>query len=672
MKDHAIQHGTLSWNEQGTPVSQQFDDVYFSNQDGLEETRYVFLQGNHFPARFVEHSRPECIIAETGFGTGLNFLTLWEAFAHFRAQHPQAALRRLHFISVEKFPLRVADLEQAHAHWPTLTPYAEALRQAWPSALPGCHRLILADGAITLDLWFGDINDLLPTLDDSLTHQVDAWFLDGFAPSKNPDMWTENLFHAMARLCRAQGTFATFTAAGFVRRGLQQAGFDVEKIKGYGQKREMLHGVLPSAIPTPAATPWYSRPAASTTEDIAIIGGGIASVLTALALLRRGAHVTLYCEDEAPALGASGNRQGALYPLLNDKHDALSRFFATAFGFARRQYDSLLQAGIAYEHDWCGVNQIAYDEKSARKITQILHGNWPTEVVMPLSADDMDASAGVAIGFSGVSYAEGGWLCPAELTAHALKHAQSLGLVVHFATRVSALEKKASGWQLRLTNGQQKAHPVVILANGHQLSDWAQTQHLPCYAVRGQVSHIPTTPVLKSLQRVLCYDGYLTPVSPRHQQHCIGASYQRGVVTTAFSADEQQENHQRLAACLPKATWVNDIDVSGNAARQGVRCATRDHLPLLGAAPDHAQTLAQYASLDVQQHTPERVAAAPVHADLFVIGALGSRGLCSAPLAAEILAGQLYGEPLPLDAPTLAALNPNRFWVRKLLKGRAV
>ncbi len=115
--------------------------------------------------------------------------------------------------------------------------------------------------------------------------------------------------------------------------------------------------------------------------------------------------MTLYCEDEAPALGASGNRQGALYPLLNDKHDALSRFFATAFGFARRQYDSLLQAGIAYEHDWCGVNQIAYDEKSASKITQILHGNWPIEVVTPLSADEMDATAGLAIGFSGVSYA---------------------------------------------------------------------------------------------------------------------------------------------------------------------------------------------------------------------------------------------------------------------------
>ena len=672
MKDHAIQHGTLSWNDQGTPVSQQFDDVYFSNQDGLEETRYVFLQGNHFPARFLEHSRPLCVIAETGFGTGLNFLTLWEAFSHFRAQHPHAALRRLHFISFEKFPLRVNDLAQAHTHWPTLAPYAEELRQAWPSALPGCHRLILANGAITLDLWFGDINTLLPTLDDSLTHQVDAWFLDGFAPAKNPDMWTENLFHAMARLCRAQGTFATFTAAGFVRRGLQQAGFGVEKIKGYGQKREMLRGVLAEAVPTVTTTPWYSRPAASTTDNIAIIGGGIASVLTALALLRRGAHVTLYCEDNAPALGASGNRQGALYPLLNDKHDALSCFFAIAFGFARRQYDSLQQAGITFEHDWCGVNQIAYDEKSARKISQILHGDWPRDVVMPLNADEMDTTAGLGIGFSGLSYADGGWLCPAELTANALKHAQSLGLEVHFSTGVSGLEKTTSGWQLTLANGQVNNYPVVVLANGHQLNTWSQTQHLPCYAVRGQVSHIPTTPVLQRLQRVLCYDGYMTPVSPRHQQHCIGASYLRGETTTTFSTEEQQENRKRLVACLPNAAWMDEINVSDNEARQGVRCAIRDHLPLLGAVPDYAQTLHQYASLDAQQHTPNNVVAAPVHPDLFIIGALGSRGLCSAPLAAETLAGQLYGEPLPLDAETLAAINPNRFWVRKLLKGRAV
>nr|WP_113865060.1 bifunctional tRNA (5-methylaminomethyl-2-thiouridine)(34)-methyltransferase MnmD/FAD-dependent 5-carboxymethylaminomethyl-2-thiouridine(34) oxidoreductase MnmC [Brenneria salicis]NMN91029.1 tRNA 5-methylaminomethyl-2-thiouridine biosynthesis bifunctional protein [Brenneria salicis ATCC 15712 = DSM 30166]RBP66525.1 tRNA 5-methylaminomethyl-2-thiouridine biosynthesis bifunctional protein [Brenneria salicis ATCC 15712 = DSM 30166]RLM32026.1 bifunctional tRNA (5-methylaminomethyl-2-thiouridine)(3 len=672
MNNRPIQYASLSWNEQGTPVSQQFDDVYFSNQDGLAETQYVFLRGNQFPERFLTHTRASCIIAETGFGTGLNFLTLWQAFDQFRARSPDATLQRLHFISFEKFPLQRHDLKAAHASWPELAPYADALRQQWPLPLSGCHRLLLAEGRITLDLWFGDVNALLPALDDSLTHQVDAWFLDGFAPAKNPDMWTDNLFQSMARLCREQGTFATFTAAGFVRRGLQQAGFSVSKIKGFGRKREMLSGILTTALPAPSPTPWFAHPAAPAPHDIAIIGGGIASVLTARALQRRGARVTLYCAETQPATGASGNRQGALYPLLNNQHDALSRFFAAAFTFARRQYAALATQGVAFEHQWCGVSQLAYDEKSRLKIEQILQGEWPPELVSAVTAQQLEAHNGLPLGAGGVTYPDGGWLCPAELTASAMKLAEKQGLVANMNTPVSAIEPSAGGWILTFNEGRQATHSTLILANGHQISDWPQTRQLPCYAVRGQVSHIPTTPALQRLQKVLCYDGYLTPVSPRHQQHCIGASYQRGDTGNGYRETEQQENRQRLITCLPDAAWASQIDVSGQMARQGVRCALRDHLPLLGAVPDYQRTLDSYQDLRHQQRDAQHLPPAPVYPGLFIIGALGSRGLCSAPLAAEILASQIYGEPLPLDRETLAALSPNRFWIRKLLKGRPV
>ncbi|WJV52569.1 bifunctional tRNA (5-methylaminomethyl-2-thiouridine)(34)-methyltransferase MnmD/FAD-dependent 5-carboxymethylaminomethyl-2-thiouridine(34) oxidoreductase MnmC [Prodigiosinella aquatilis] len=667
-----IQHAVLSWNDQGTPVSQQFDDVYFSNQNGLDETRYVFLQGNHFPVRFTYHSDAVCTVAETGFGTGLNFLTLWQAFDQFRKQAPHAVLRRLHFISFEKFPLRCHDLAAAHAQWPELAHYANELRQQWPIALPGCHRLILAKGAITLDLWFGDINMLLPQLDDSLTHKIDAWFLDGFAPAKNPDMWTENLFGSMARLCRPQGTFATFTAAGFVRRGLQQAGFNVSKIKGFGHKREMLCGTVPEAITALDTTPWYTRPAATDSHDVAIIGGGIASILTALALQRRGTQVTLYCTDDTVGQGASGNRQGALYPLLNDKHDALSCFFANAFTYARRYYDALAAQGVQFEHQWCGVSQLAYDDKSARKIAKIIAGHWPLELVADHSAEELTTLVDLPLQTHGITYPQGGWLCPAELTAAALALAQQRGLIAQMNTPVKRLIQTSSGWTLILNEDREENHATVILANGHQLTEWEQTRHLPAYPVRGQVTHIPTTPRLRQLKQVLCYNGYLTPLSPQHQQHCIGASYQRGDSGTDYREEDQQQNHQRLIDCLPDATWPEDIDISGQLARSGIRCATRDHLPLLGAVPDYQQTVADYQDLPQQLATGNASAAAPVHRNLFILGALGSRGLCSAPLAAEILASQIYGEPLPLDKETLAALNPNRFWIRKLLKSRPV
>ncbi len=176
--------------------------------------------------------------------------------------------------------------------------------------LSGCHRLLLDEGRVTLDLWFGDINELTSQLDDSLNQKVDAWFLDGFCASENPDMWTQNLFTAMARLARPGGTLATFTSAGFVRRGLQEAGFTMQKRKGFGRKREMLCGVMEQTLPLPLLHAVVFNRTGSNKQEAAIIGGGIASALLSLALLRRGWQVTLYCADEAPALGASGNRQG--------------------------------------------------------------------------------------------------------------------------------------------------------------------------------------------------------------------------------------------------------------------------------------------------------------------------------------------------------------------------
>ena len=183
------------------------------------------------------------------------------------------------------------------------------------------------------------------------------------------------------------------------------------------------------------------------------------------------------------------------------------------------------------------------------------------------------------------------------------------------------------------------------------------------------MSHIPTTPALSALRQVLCYDGYLTPHNPQNQQHCIGASYHRGCEETSFRHDDQLQNRQRLIDCLPAAAWAKEVNVSDNAARCGVRCATRDHLPMVGNVPDYNATLSQYATLAEDK---EHALSAPVYPDLFMFGALGSRGLCSAPLCAEILAAQMSDEPIPMDASTLAALNPNRLWVRKLLKGKTV
>lgn len=666
MKLTPVEHAQLTWNDQGTPVSRAFDDVYFSNDNGLEETRYVFLNGNQLPARFDTHPRDLFIVAESGFGTGLNFLTLWQAFDRFCAAHPTATLQRLHFISCEKYPLTQADLVAAHARWPELAPWAEQLQQQWPAALPGCQRLLFNQGKVTLDLWLGDINALIDTFDDSLHAQADAWFLDGFAPAKNPEMWTPALFAAMARMTRPGGTLATFTSAGFVRRGLQEAGFSMMKTKGFGHKRDMLTGVMAQTLVTPPRHPWYARPPADS-QEVALVGGGIASAMLALALLRRGWRVTLYCADDAPALGASGNRQGALYPLLNQHDPALATFFPAAFSFARRLYDQL---PVPFEHRWSGVLQLGWDDKSAAKIARMLEMGLPEAIAYGVTPQQAEQLAGVPLGAGGIFYPQGGWLSPSQLTSNLLEHAQSQGLRVHWLHRVTQLTLQPQGWQLQFAAQPAVQHAQVVLANGHALLDLAQTQTLPAYAVAGQVSHVPSRATLSQLKTVLCYDGYLTPVSEDFSTHCIGASYHRGETDTTWRSDDQQQNRQRLIDCLPDADWPQQVDVSDGEARTGVRCASRDHLPMSGSVPDYAATLAQYADLPQQRAAGAEIAAAPVFPGLFVLGALGSRGLCSAPLTAEVLAAQLSGEPQPLDATTLAALNPNRYWVRKLLKGK--
>lgn len=662
MSQTSLHHARLDWNEAGTPVSSDFGDVYFSNDNGLSETRYVFLQQNRLPARFSHHDSDSFVIGETGFGTGLNFLATMAAFLE---QAPQTGNgSRLHFISFEKYPLTQRDLSKALAAWPELAPLSQDLIAQWPLPVQGCHRLQFAKGRIRLDLWFGDIKEMLPQVPHQEGGLVDAWYLDGFSPAKNPEMWTQALFDGLARLARPDASIATFTCAGFVRRGLIAAGFAMKKVKGHGSKREMLIGDRTDKQPVQTIAPWYARPAGPDGE-VLIIGGGIASAMTALSLVERGRKVTLLCQGHEPATGASGNRQGALYPLLNGEHDALSRFYSLAFGYARQRLLALAERHpIAF--DLCGVVQLGYDDKSSAKLAKMGQGPFPPELMHSLSATEAERIAGLPSGHGGVSYPLGGWLCPADLTRAAIREAQASGLLqVEYDTPITTIDERADGWRVESDTGRHWQAPILVVAAGHQLPALLPFAELPLYPVRGQVSHVPTTASLSRLKTVLCYDGYLTPA--HNHQHCIGASYGRNQNSLEFRAEEQQQNQARLQACLPDQSWPAEVDISGNEARVGVRCASRDHLPVVGPIARLTNLADHYAQL---QRDQQNAAPLPLHPGLYVLGALGSRGLCSAPLCGELLASEICGDPLPLSADLLEALHPARYWVRKLLKGK--
>ncbi|PJG84761.1 bifunctional tRNA (5-methylaminomethyl-2-thiouridine)(34)-methyltransferase MnmD/FAD-dependent 5-carboxymethylaminomethyl-2-thiouridine(34) oxidoreductase MnmC [Conservatibacter flavescens] len=669
-----LQSINLDFNQSNTPVSPQFDDVYFNNQDGLAESRYVFQEGNQLWERWLNFSHSVFIIGETGFGTGLNFLAVTHLFREFRQQYTQHPLKRLFFISFEKYPIALEQLKIIHQHYPEFSTLTHQLQQNWIEPIEGCYRFHFAE--TTLDIWFGEISEQLPQLGDYMNNKVDAWFLDGFSPAKNPDMWNTAVYQQLFRLTKPDGTLATFTAASHVRKGLELVGFTLSKRKGFGKKREMLVGKKSeNHTALPPHFPWQlPQSAVNLSQDfrIAIIGGGIASMFTALSLLQRQAKITLYCEDPEVALNASGNKQGAIYPQLSDDDERNIRFYVHAFAYANQQLRWAESNHISFEHDFCGVALCAYNTKTAEKLAKIAQYGWSPNFYQSLSQAKLSEKAGLPLPCGGGFFPQGGWLAPRQLVQNLSKYLQSHGVEIKFLQKITALSSKQSGWILHNQHHDSFYHDAVIIANGYQLNQFEQTQHLPTYAVRGQVSQIPTSDNLLKLNTVLCYDGYLTPVDQEKRSHCLGASHVRNNDSRAFSQIEQLENQQKIQQNLAHVAWTLDIDTSDNIARQGIRCSVRDRIAMMGNAPNFMQQIEDYRDLYNLRRRRQAIKNAANFDNLFIIGALGSRGLTSAPLLGETLASLIYGEPLPLSEDILHALNPNRSWIRKLLKGNRI
>ena len=665
-----IQHAKIHFNQENTPVSDKFDDVYFSNQDGLAETHYVFLEGNQLWERWVNYKEAHFVIAETGFGTGLNFFAVTTLFREFRQKYPDSPLKRLYFISFEKYPLLLDALQQAHLAYPQFSHLAQHLQQHWLNPIQGCYRFHFDE--TTLDLWFGDVAENLPQLGDYMNGKIDAWFLDGFAPSKNPDMWNDQLYQQMFRFTKLQGTFATFTAASAVRKGLENASFNIKKRKGFGKKRECLSGQKTHEKLTALSTPWFhSQPANLKEQDIAIIGGGIASLCTAISLVKRGAKITIYCEDEQTALNASGNKQGAFYPQLSDDNERNIRFYIHAFAYGHQFLQWAIQQQIKFEHEFCGVALCAYNEKAKSKLNKVAKLNLPSDLYQSLNQTELSEKVGLPLPFGGGFIPQGAWLAPRQLVQHAFAFLEKQGVQIKTSQKVTALSQTENGWQITTAENKTFCHEVVVLANGHKLTDFEQTQKIPLYPVRGQVSQIPTSENLLKLKTVLCYDGYLTPVDQAKVSHCIGASHVRDNATREFSLTEQQENQQKIQQNIPEE-WTKEVDTSGNLARIGVRCSVRDLTPMMGAVPHFSAQQTQYQNLFNLRRRKQPIEQAENYPNLYLIGALGSRGLTSAPFLGETLASLIYGEPLPMSEDLIHNLMPNRSWVRRWLKGAEV
>ncbi len=660
MPDTHLHHAQIDWDDQGRPHSRQYDDVYFSKNEGIEETQHVFLEQTQLRDRFAALAPHDClVIGETGFGTGMNFYCAWQLFAEHA---PLEA--RLHFVSVEKYPLTREDLARAVQLWPQLEPYWQPLLAQYVAVHGGFQQFSFDNGRVTLTLMVGDALEQLPQLDA----QVDVWFLDGFAPAKNPDMWTPELFAQLARLSRPGTTLGTFTTTGWVRRGLIAAGFVMRKVPGIGKKWEVMHGQFqgwPAEQPAPAEPePWYARPApAQGPRHALVIGAGLAGSATAASLAARGWQVSVLERHDAPAQEASGNPQGVLYLKLSAHGTTLSQMILSGFGYTRRWLQQL-QRG----QDWdaCGVLQLAFDDKEAQRQAKLAEA-FDSTLLHVLDQTQAESVAGVALPAGGLFYPEGGWVHPPALCQAQLQHPR-IELMTH--QDVIELRKVDGRWQAWDGERLLASAPVVVLAGAAEVRRFDACAALPLKRIRGQITRLPATEASRALRTVVCAEGYVAP--PRGDEHTLGASFDFHNDDLAPTVAEHQGNLallDEISIDLAERLNTSTLDPAQLQGRAAFRCTSPDYLPIVGPVADAQAFTEAYAVLakDARQvpDTP-----CPWLDGLYVNSGHGSRGLITAPLSGELVAAWVCGEPLPLPRAVAQACHPNRFALRRLIRGK--
>lgn len=657
-----LQTAELDWQEDGAPFSARYGDVYFSRNGGLAETEHVFLQGNDLKQRWLaldQQAAPGVFtIAELGFGTGLNFLSCWQLW-----QQTACKKLRLHFISCEKHPMQRQALARALQQWPQLTALSAALLEQYPDHTPGYHRLRFPEptreqSGVVLDLYYGDALAMLQQQSSPGT-RIDAWFLDGFSPALNPELWNDELLQTIAIMCKSGSTLSSYSVTGRVVRTLKSLGFNVEKRKGYGPKRQMLFACF-----EPSAGDQQTRPNSGTTAIV--IGAGLAGATVASSLARRGVRVTVLEQADAIAAGASGNKQAVVQLRLNKQLDSQCQFHLHSYLYALRFYRRLSdETKNTFAWHGCGVltlnSAYTHTRQSAdsQRLSEI-YAHYPDSVLQAVDAGQAQAITGLDIKEDGLWQAAGGWMNPRLCCESCLDHTL---ITVETGTRVASLEKTDTGWKVHADKQTFEADCVVI-ANSFAAREFEQTALYPVSPLRGQVSYVQKTARSEKLLQVVCSQRYLAPADA-DGQHCIGASYIKNATDTAISEQEHAENITKLGELAALMTFPADTALAGRA---GIRGASQDYLPVAGPVPDPDLPELRYGG---SQHVSSQSSDIQRLPGLYISSGHGSHGTVSCPIIAEHIASLICQEASPLPQVLADVIDPVRFVRREQRRVKA-
>lgn len=603
----------------GVPYSAVYGDIYHSADGGAGQARHVFLQGCGLPQAWAGRSR--FVVLETGFGTGLNFLATWAAW-----RDDPARCARLHFLSVEKHPFRTEDLARLHAQWPEFAPLSEELLANWPTLTPGFHRIALDDGRVQLTLMLGDALECLP----QVQAEVDAFYLDGFAPDCNADLWQPALFDALVPLARSGAMAATYTVAASVREGLGRIGFVCEKRTGYGRKRHCLRARFQGES---------NRAESASPQHVAVVGAGVAGAAVAHALAQRGVAVTVLERADSPAQAASGNPVAVFRPVISRDDNRATRLTRAAFLHDLRAWAML--DGVEWAR--CGVLHLAKNAEAAAKQQQALAATMPpTDYAYWVEQEAARELANWPVAAPGVYYPTAGWVVPGSLCRAWLDHP---AIRVQTNCTVAHVSRVAAGWHVVDREGTILAETdAVVLANARDALALVPEQRWPLNTVRGQITCLPPGS-LPDIRRVIAREGYVAPgtLKGTSAQPLVGATYEHDDDDTMPRRESDLANLARLEAILPGAgerfhLAVRPEPVEGVlpvSGRASLRATLPDRLPLVGAVD--GQT------------------------GLYVAAGYASRGVVWAGVLGEALADQMTGQPWPLETELMRAIAPGRF-----------
>ena len=679
----SIQTAKLHWqlddNGVTAPLSSEFGDVYFSKTDGLAESRHVFIDGNDLATRLANLRNFErFVIGEIGFGTGLNILAIWQLWQQIRPDNHS----HLHIITTEKFPLSKTDLEQALSVWTELAGLSQQLIDNYPPPLAGCHRLNWFDERLTIDLWLGDATSSLSQVTGE--GKVDAWLLDGFAPSCNQELWSADLLAQIARLSKNHTTLATFSVASAVKQGLKHHGFTLAKRKGFGKKREMLTAsfqpkltsanfcklyfrynkkIKPFFVTLPFTASFESRrrqrrkannvkgfelpnfSAITKPLSVAVIGAGVAGLSSAYALAARGHSVTIF-DKAQPLAGASGNIRGFLAPKLTSLKRLETNLHAIGYLASCRFYPYLTaQTGIKILQTTGCLDLLSHNRLQLDEVK-----DFPIEFARLLTAEQAKAKVGYEVG-QAIFLPNAGLITTANFAKAVLCHPNISFQTEELAYFQQAYFQQDSDQVLLTFTERQQFFDHVILCMALDTCDFLPTIKRFNHS-RGQVTWFAVDEHDKAqLPKLpLKYGSYYASFNENSKRHVmLGASFVRDTLDTAPAVADHQMNVADLADAVPDL--VNNTDmftVEKNLphwqGRASIRSQTVDYLPLVG---------------QVWQAGYEN------KSRVWTFSALGSKGYAYAPICSELLAGLLCGEMLPLANKMVNSLSPNRKVIRR-------